>query len=256
MFGVLILLVILAFGASLTGLVLFIIGLSTRKNHLVWGGVVTAVVGIIAIFITINTLVNYSFGKVTDFFSPNYSSVQQTYPTYIDSSAINRVLEDNRTYLITDSTMNNVIRELRSMLTENEKKEISNDFYTYFGDGTEFRFPLAYPFSIHCIEQKDFGTLVDEKNVPDVKSGGGSEENLMFGVTHMNFDKKMLLLQTTNKLSPEATTVEKISYYIFDWQSKKFSEFNSENEMIKSAKKSGYEGPTNLMTIQEYDNMF
>jgi hypothetical protein len=251
----LLLLGIIFFGLTvITGLILGIVGLSTDKKKLRNGGFITLGAGLILLVLAIAFMVNRTVETVKDTFSGISQSLDSTI-TSASETGFNDIFEDERNYLAGDSTSNVQMKKIRSYIPDDVEAGIDPSFFTYFGNQSSFRFPLVYPYSIHCMDVKDFGTLVDESKVTDVKNGGGSEENILFGVTHFNYDGKMLLLQTTNKLS-DGDTKEKISYFIYDYATKKLTEFNSETELYKKAGKLGYEGNKELMSITDYDYLF
>lgn len=246
---------IIVFGLTVVaGLILGVIGLSTDKPKMRNAGFITMGAGLILLVGTIFYSVNRTVTKVKDTFSGIGKSLDSlstaTGPVYND------VFEDDRSYLLNSATPNAQIEKIKSYIPDEREAGISPSFFTYFGSRDAFRYPLVYPYSIHCIDVKDFGTLVDESRVVDVKSNNsGEEENILFGVTHFNYDDKMLLLQTTSKLSP-SDEKEKISYYIYDYATKKLTEFDTEAALLKKAGKLNYKGDKKLISISDYDYLF
>ncbi len=240
--------------ATIAGLILGVVGLSTDKPKLRNGGFITLGIGLVLLIATIAYTVNRTVEKVKDTVAEVGSAFDSTLKS-VSGEDYQDIFEDNRDYLLNDSAPNAQIQKIKSWIPDDVESGIKPNYFTYFGFRDGFRYPMVYPYSIHCVDTKDFGTLVDESNVTDVKNGGGDEINIQFGVTHFNYDDKMILLQTTNKLSP-GDDKEKISYFIYDYATKKLTEFNSEAEMLKKAVKLKYSGDKKLMTITEYDYLF
>ena len=57
------------------------------------------------------------------------------------------------------------IKVLKSYLSSNILNNEPEEFYTYSGFKDYYRYPLRYPFSIHCINSKENGELYNEVTV-------------------------------------------------------------------------------------------
>ncbi len=134
-------------------------------------------------------------------------------------------------------------------------KNIPDEFYTYFGFQDYYRFPLPYPYSIHCNYYKGNGELFNEVNVIHFDENDNGETFIgPDNITRLAFDKNWLLFEQ----SKTSTRSDKLinHYFLFDLSTEKQTEVHSEKDLFKLAKDKGYLGADSLMTIEAYDKLF
>jgi hypothetical protein len=129
---------------------------------------------------------------------------------------------------------------------------IPNQFYTYLGFESYYRFPLRYPYSIHCSPFRDNGELFNERNVIqfDINDNGESTTNII-NISKLALDKTYLLLEQSIT-STRSNKVEK-KYLLFSFDTGQKEEATSEKELVKLAQTKGFKGSNTLMTIEDYD---
>lgn len=132
---------------------------------------------------------------------------------------------------------------------------VPNQFYTYLGFESYYRFPLRYPYSIHCSPFRDNGELFNEKNVIqfDINDNGESTTNIL-NISKLALDRNYLLLEQSIT-STRSNKIEK-KYLLFSFDNDQKEEAFSEKELLKLAKSKGFKGSNSLMTIEEYDLLF
>ncbi len=132
---------------------------------------------------------------------------------------------------------------------------VPDQFYYYPGFERYYRFPLRYPFSIHCNLFKDNGELFNEANVKRFDENDNGERSVAIDkISKIAIDKNYLLIdqKITSTRSPDFIH----HYLLFSFETEKTEEVNSENELIKLAKQKGYTGSGKLITINEYSLLF
>ena len=148
---------------------------------------------------------------------------------------------------------NNHLQKLKSY--DADSITVPNQFYTYLGFESYYRFPLRYPYSIHCSPFRDNGELYNEKNVIqfDINDNGESTTNIL-NISKLTLDKNYLLLEQSIT-STRSNKIEK-KYILFSFNTAQKEEAFSEKELFKLAKNKGFKGSNSLMTIEEYDLLF
>jgi hypothetical protein len=240
---------ILFLGLSLlTGLILGIVGLATSKRKLTATGFITFGIALILMVTLIVYSINRAVTKVKEF-AGNAQSLDSlgNYEDYGYEDAT----EDVRSHLLDDSSTNSTIQFIRKA---SEKKDlfIQDSYYTYFGTSSEARFPLVYPFAIHCWDSKDYGTLVNEEQVQDIRYQPGKEENVVFNIHRFAFDDKYILLRSCTIQGDTSSAV----YMLYDMDKKVSETFDTQDKLMKAAKKAGYNGEQALISLREYDKKF
>lgn len=140
---------------------------------------------------------------------------------------------------------------LPAAILNNEPEE----FYTYSGFKDYYRYPLRYPFSIHCMDSKDNGELYNEVNV--VRFDENDNGEIYSGICNINkiaFDKNFLLIEQV----VSSTRTDKIinHYFLFNFETEKKEEATSLSKLLHLAKEKGYTGPDTLMTLEQYQGLF
>lgn len=132
---------------------------------------------------------------------------------------------------------------------------VPDQFYNYLGFETYYRFPLPYPYSIHCNLFKDAGELYNEVNVKRFDKNDNGEKHLSIDhIDRIAFDENYLLVDQKIKSTRSADFIH--HYILFDLKTEKTEEANSEKELSSLAKSKGYNGKNTLMSIQAYANLF
>lgn len=125
-------------------------------------------------------------------------------------------------------------------------------FYTYFGWLDLYRYPLVYPYSITCADRPIYGFLDDERNVENISnSSDGSVSLGLYGITHLSFDKKNLLVKMS-----EGNAYSVDEYAVFNFETQEIISVDSEIELFEEAKRRGFEGRDSLVSLRDYDQLF
>lgn len=252
MFLLLILAIIFSGLALIAGFILGIVGLASDKPKMRNGGFITFGIGLIAIICSIYLLVTGVVNKVKETIEPfgNMIDSLNTYPAETDGGSL---LNDNRNYLLDDTCTNPQIKYIKDASAK-KGASVPNSFYTYFGAQGFARMPLVYPYAVHCWDSKDNGTLVNEEKVVDIETNPGGEENLVFNISAINYDENVILMRVSS-LQTE-TNRNAVAYMLYSATEKKNTEYKTEAELFKAAKKAGYKGEKNLISLWDYDAMF
>jgi hypothetical protein len=144
---------------------------------------------------------------------------------------------------------------LKSYLSENVRGNEPEEFYTYLGFKDYYRYPLRYPYSIHCMYSKDNGELFNEANVGRFDENDNGE--LFAGLGSINkiaFDKSYLLVEQ----AIVSTRTDKIinHYVLYNLDTEQKEETISLSRLLQLAKERGYTGPDTLMTLEQYHSLF
>jgi hypothetical protein len=144
---------------------------------------------------------------------------------------------------------------LKSYLSENVRGNEPEEFYTYLGFKDYYRYPLRYPFSIHCMYSKDNGELFNEANVGRFDENDNGE--IYSGISNIHkiaFDKSFLLIEQ----AVTSTRTDKIIYHyiLYNLNTEKKEEASSLTKLIQLAKEKGYSGADTLMTMEQYSRLF
>lgn len=161
-------------------------------------------------------------------------------------------MTDNREYLINTIKNNSQIELLKSYVPDSLKNKVPSTFYTHFGFRDSYRFPLVYPYSIHCVDIVDYGQINDERDAVDITwSDDGVKQLQVYGITDFTFDQNLLLA----KISSQSENTDK-GYIILHFMTQETEQFDEEQELMRRAKELGFFGQDTLMTIKEYNRLF
>src|ERR1700752_4191319 len=181
--GLLIGLGILCFIGVLLSLVFTVITFANNKPSK-WGwlsGIFISLIGLsVCIFIfvrkTVNTVKDFTHNSISQF---------EDYAKNLEHSA------DSLQYHKAHGPQ----IELLKSYTDSTKKA-PEQFYSYFGFQSYYRFPLRYPYSIHCNYYKGNGELYNEVNVIHFdENDNGEMATGLDNITRLAFDKNWLLLE-------------------------------------------------------------
>ncbi len=153
------------------------------------------------------------------------------------------------------SNTSSQIALLKSYLPTNTSGNEPEQFYTYLGFKDYFRYPLRYPYSIHCMDSKDNGELYNELNVSRFDENDNGE--MYAGLSNINkiaFDKTYLLVEQ----AVTSTRTDKIinHYILYNLDTEKKEDVSSFTKLLQLAKEKGYTGPDTLMTLEQYHSLF
>ena len=229
-------------GVILT-IIFTIIGFANNKTHK-YSWLVAFFILLFGMIFCIYTLVNKAVTKIQSVTDEFGNQIEQTMQDFSDS------LTHNNDGLLQS---NEHLKSLKKFTADSVFTP--NQFYTYLGFDSYYRFPLRYPFSIHCSPFRDNGELYDEKNVEkfDVNNNG----EIALGITNISklaLDKNFVLLEQSMS-SNRSNKIEK-HYVLFSFETEKKEEVLNEKELIKLAKSKGYRGSSQLMSIEEYGALF
>lgn len=240
--GLLIGLGIICFMGTLLCLVFTIITFANNKQSK-WGwlsGMFLCLIGLsVCVFLVVRKTVN----KVKNF-THNTLEQFENYAKDIEHSA------DSLQY---HKAIGPQVQLLKSY--SDSASHIPEQFYTYFGFKDYYRFPLTYPYSIHCNYYKGNGELYNEANVVHFDENDNGETYIgPDNITRLTFDKNWLLIEQTKT----STRTDKLitHYFLFDFVTEKQTEVHTEKDLFKLAKEKGYTGSDSLMTIEAYDRLF
>lgn len=144
---------------------------------------------------------------------------------------------------------------LKSYLPQTISGNEPEQFYTYLGFRDYYRYPLRFPYSIHCINLQENGELYNEANV--VRFDENDNGEIYSGISNIHkiaFDKSFLLIEQ----AVTSTRTDKIinHYILYYLDSDKKEEASSLTKLIQLAKEKGYTGSDTLMTIEQYSGLF
>lgn len=240
----LILLGFVCLAGVIVGLVFMIIAFANNKpGKFAWlAGVLLSALGLAAcIFFTVQKAVH----KVEEL----SMNAMEGYANTLDS--IDGHAEDNRKYVLTG---NKQIELLKSYSKDTLAKE---QFYTYFGFRDYYRFPLRYPYAIHCIDLVDNGSLYNEKSVDQFdKSDNGEIDLNIPGIKRLAFDGRFLLLEQQNEIPGANEHGNSTLYKVFEFDKDTTYPAKSLKQLFSLARQKGYTGPDTLMTIEQYNGLF
>ncbi len=179
------------------------------------------------------------------------SSNMITQYTETATETLNASGEDMRSYLLKDNVQTALLRSYANDTT------INKQFYTYFGFRDYYRFPLRYPYAIHCIDLRDNGSLFNEKEVSRFNESDNGDADLNIpGIKKLAFDQKLLLLEQQNETTGSNTIGPKPEYILFEFDTEQVSRHPDTKTLFREAKAKGYQGPDSLMTIEQYNALF
>ncbi|MES2565324.1 MAG: hypothetical protein V4565_00560 [Bacteroidota bacterium] len=147
------------------------------------------------------------------------------------------------------------IKTLKSYLSPNIINNEPEEFYSYAGFNDYYRYPIRYPFSIHCMDSKGYGELYNEVDVSRFDENDNGE--IFSGISDINkiaFDKNYLLIEQA--LSSTRTDKLINHYILFNFETEKKEEVPSLQKLLQLAKSKGYTGCDSLMTLEQYYNLF
>lgn len=164
------------------------------------------------------------------------------------------VWEDNRAYLLDPQHPNPQIERLRSYVPADVLATVNPDYYTYFGFRDWWRIPLVYPYALHAIDTLDCASLADERGVQDFRNLQGAA-TLAHGITRLALDRNYLLMERGDCFY--GSDNDALPFGVFDFAAgRTIASFDTEAELFARARELGYTGVLELISVQEYSDLF
>jgi hypothetical protein len=232
---------ILAVVALIFGVIAFA---NNKQNKFIW--LTTFLCSIVGMVICIVVFVEKVVHKVQDFTENTIGQFQN----FGDSLSHVESVDTHQA-----NHNSSQIKLLKSYLPQSASGNEPEEFYTYLGFKDYYRYPLCYPYSIHCMYDQSNGELYNESNVNRFDENDNGE--MYAGLSEINkiaFDQNYLLIEQ----AVSSTRTDKIinHYVLFDLATEKKEETTSLTKLIQLAKSKGYTGPATLMTMEEYGRLF
>ncbi|MFM7023594.1 MAG: hypothetical protein ACKOXB_11520 [Flavobacteriales bacterium] len=238
---------------TVTGLIFTIVKWKERKARIAW-----LITGSISLFITVAVaayFLSLVMIKTVETATKVGTAVNNTEKKIKNAIAkgLAAALTDNREYLLDTIHPNKQIALLKSYEPDSFKNKVPNKFYTYFGIRDWFRFPLPYPYSIHCLDMRDYGNLYDERDILDISKNSNEGVSIAIsGIRNFTYDKNILVGIIEEQYAEEKNK----TYFIFHFASQQTEEFSSLEELKKRTKELKFDGPKKLLNLKEYDSLF
>lgn len=196
---------------------------------------------ILSIFIFVNKAVN----KV--------QSLAEGFETQVEESM--RGMTDSLSKQLNNDVLIQNNEHIKTLMGWNKDTTtyIPNQFYSYLGFQNYYRFPLKFPYSIHCSPFKDNGELYNEKQVERFDENDNGEINMnVASISKLALDEHYLLLEQVNIINNKAQK----TYCLFQFENEEQEIFTSTKELFKAARNKGYKGADTLMSIESYATLF
>lgn len=144
------------------------------------------------------------------------------------------------------------IELLKSYSPEAIRKTIPESFYTHFGFRDWYRYPLVYPYSLNCVDIREYGVIHNESNVKDIENNPNTARSTdVRGIIKFDFDDRYLVAQCLDQFSDSKDT----SYVVFEFETENSSTYNSLDEFEQAVYQVGFSSDS-LHTISEYEGLF
>lgn len=222
-------------------LILFIVRLS-QDHKQKWNWLIAAIVSVISLLFAVYLFTRKVVSTVTNL----KNNVEQKF-----EESIEELKKQDSSYNYSLIQNNNTIKKLKEFELMNNHNKTPDEFYVYLGYMDYYRMPITYPFSIHCNDILETGSLYNEINVTEFNSNDNGEINSgLEGITEFAFDNSVMIAK--NKLNEN-----KSGYFVYDFTSDKKTECKSLKEALSIARKQfNYRGYDTLITIRAYHELF
>lgn len=145
------------------------------------------------------------------------------------------------------------IELLKSYTPDTLRSSVPETFYTYFGFRDWYRYPLVYPYSLNCIDEKNYGTIVSESGVADIEyDGNGSRNTAVQGIVQFGFNQDYLVAKCVDHLSTKKDT----SYVVFEFKNENSAFYNNTDEFEQALYEINFTGGDSLISVPEYEELF
>ncbi|MCE3225580.1 MAG: hypothetical protein K0S32_131 [Bacteroidetes bacterium] len=201
---------------TLVSVIFVIIGFANATKSK-WTWLIVFLSSLIAMVVFLSLTVS-AFVKKAKKFGDDFE--QTVYKSY-EKSAYND-------YHFADSTNSKQLTLLRLLEPKDVKGSVPDQFYHYLGYLEYYRMPLRYPYSLHCNDYLENGTLYDESNVSNFNvNDNGEKECGVDYITEFTFDENILIAKARH-----ATDLKKFSYIIYHFETGEKEEF-TDLEQVK-----------------------
>ncbi len=217
---------------------------NNKSGKYIW--LVTFLIGLTGLILCIVFMVRRAVNAVEDF---TENTIGQ-FENMTDSLSSLKNVDQHEANFNSDQ-----IKLLKSYLDPAMLSNEPEEFYTYLGFKDYYRYPLRYPYSIHCMYEKNNGELYNEIKVTRFDENDNGE--IYSGISNINrfgFDKNYLLIEQA--LSSTRTDKTIYHYILFDLEIEKKEEVATLQKLLQLAKTKGYTGPDTLMTAEQYGKLF
>jgi hypothetical protein len=236
--GFLLILLIFLFGiftvVSLVFAIIYFAG--SRNGKFIWLGLfLFSLAGlIVSIFYTVNRITN----KAVNF----ANKVQESFIKGMDSTTVNA-------YNFADSLNSAQLKYLRLIEPRENEGEVPEQFYNYLGFRDYYRLPLRYPFSIHCIDMLDKGSLYNEKSVRKFdENDNGEQPGGVDNIKEFIFDENILIARQ----SVETERKQVNNYIIYHFNTGKSEKLGTIDEVIARAQALGFTRGLKFVSCKDY----
>jgi hypothetical protein len=153
-----------------------------------------------------------------------------------------------------DSSGSKNMEHLLAITPDSLKQRVPREFYHYLGYLDYYRFPLRYPYAIHCVDQPERGMLYNEKDVVHFDQNDNGEISMNISeIDAIAFDDRFLLIQFTENQTGETP---EDSYLLFEFDKERKTKVKSLKKLFDLAKSKGYTGPRTLTPVEEHYRAF
>lgn len=202
-------------------------------------------VSLIGLILCIFLFVNKAVNKVQSLAENLETQMEETMQDFSDSLSkqmSNDIVISNNEHIKTLMSWN------KDSLTY-----VPNQFYSYLGFQNYYRFPLKYPYSIHCSPFKDNGEMYNEKQVERFDENDNGEINVnIANISKLALDQNYILMEQLSIINNKAQK----TYCLFNFNNEEQTIFTSTKELFKCARSKGYKGADTLMSIETYAKLF
>jgi hypothetical protein len=207
-------------------------------------------ISIIGLIFSVITLTNKVVSKVENL----TKQATETFENFTDS--LSQQMSDSLNLGQSQLLLNNKqILALKDYSTQNKTENVPEQFYTYLGFGNYYRYPITFPYALHCNLFKDDAELFNEENVLRFDENDNGEQTLNIeNIKKIAFDNKLILIEHLVEL--RETNKTEMRFVLFSFEDSKRIDCNSEKELFKTAIEKGYKGNKKLITIADYDQLF
>ncbi|RTQ46243.1 hypothetical protein EJV47_22195 [Hymenobacter gummosus] len=133
------------------------------------------------------------------------------------------------------------------------KGKVPQPYYTDRGAFDYWRYPLVYPYAIHCVDTNDYGSVCSEKGKVNYDEGG-NYQLLTAYFDKFTFDAHHLVARRCKTPFDSDTADVANHYFIFSFADGKSKDVRGLDSLRQELKHLGFRGDTALMTIRQYED--
>lgn len=159
--------------------------------------------------------------------------------------------EQSQAYNKLTTENNEIIIQLKSWEPDSLKEWIFPEFYSYLGFRDYYRLPLRFPFSIHCMEVPDAGTLYNEINVLRFDENNNGEIKIdIENITSFAQNKNFLVGSYIDTKNQKNTKL----FFSYEYDKNKINRYATEKELRNFMKNNGFKDDEALVSCESYFN--